>query len=358
VTAAARPGLVEIQGRPIGPGHPVYIVAEMSANHGQRFEDAVQIIEAAKAAGAEAIKLQTYTADTLTLDADLEHFRIKGTAWAGRTLHELYREASTPWEWQPRLKAVADSLGLHCFSSPFDDTAVEFLEHMGVPAYKVASFELVDLALLRTIARTGKPMIVSTGMATLGEIEEAVAAIRDAGGRQVVLLWCTSAYPAPPDSMNLRAIPHLAQAFGMPVGLSDHTMGTAVSVAAAALGACVIEKHLTLSRRVPGPDSGFSLEPHEFKEMVDAVRIAERALGEIVYGPRGEEMAGRALRRSLFVVRAVKAGERFTRDSVRSIRPGGGLAPRHLDEVLGRYASRDIERGTPLSWDLIAGPAS
>jgi N-acetylneuraminate synthase len=349
-----RPGVIEIQGRPIGPGCPVYVVAEMSANHGQRFEDAVRIIEAARAAGADAVKLQTYTADTLTLDADLDHFRIRGTAWAGRTLHDLYRQAYTPWEWQPRLKAVAEGLGLHCFSSPFDETAVEFLERMAVPAYKVASFELVDIPLIRTMARTGKPMIVSTGMATLGEIEEALGAIRQAGGRQVVLLWCTSAYPAPPESMNLRAIPHLAQAFGVPVGLSDHTLGTAVPVAAVTLGACVIEKHLTLSRSVPGPDSGFSLEPHEFKAMVEAVRIAERALGDVVYGPTEQEMAGRALRRSLFVVRDVKAGERFTRDSVRSIRPGHGLSPRHLDEVLERCAARDIARGTPLTWDLVA----
>jgi N-acetylneuraminate synthase len=346
---------IEIDGRRVGPGCPTYIVAEMSANHNQDFEQAVSIVEAAKAAGADAVKLQTYTPDTLTIDCDNENFRIKGTLWGGRTLYELYGQAYTPWEWQPKLKETANELGLALFSTPFDETAVDFLEEMGVPAYKVASFENVDLPLLRRIAGTGKPMIMSTGMATLAEIDEAVRTVREAGGSQLALLKCTSAYPALPEEMNLRTIPHLAEAFGVPAGLSDHTLGIAVPVAAVALGACLIEKHFTLSRAVPGPDSAFSLEPHEFKAMVEAVRTAESALGSVHYGVGGGEAGSRVFRRSLFVVRDVKAGEVFTAENVRSIRPGYGLHSRYLGVVLGRRASCDIKRGTPLNWSLIAG---
>lgn len=347
--------LIEINGRKIGPGFPAYLVAEMSANHGQEFDQAVKIIEAAKAASADAVKLQTYTPDTLTIDCDNEYFRIKGTIWEGKNLHDLYGEAYTPWDWQPKLKGIAEGLGLGLFSTPFDSTAVDFLEQIGVPAHKIASFEIVDLPLLRKIAKTGKPIIMSTGMATLAEIEEAVQAVRQAGCTQLVLLKCTSAYPALPDEMNLRTIPHLAQAFDVPVGLSDHTPGIAVPVAAVALGACIIEKHFTLSRSDGGPDSAFSLEPHEFKAMVEAIRVAEKALGAVRYGISAEETKSRVFRRSLFVVKDMKAGEKFTSENVRSIRPGYGLHTRYLDEVLGRRASSDIKRGTPLSWSCLSG---
>jgi N-acetylneuraminate synthase len=326
----------------------------MSANPNQSFDEAMRLLRAARDAGADAVKLQTYTADTLTIRSNRPEFRIGGgTLWDGRTLHDLYGEAYTPWDWQPRLKALADQMGLHLFSTPFDPTAVDFLETMDVPAYKVASFELVDLPLIEKIARAGKPIIMSTGMATLAEITEAVQAARRAGATELALLKCTSAYPAPPESMNLRTIPHLAEAFGMPAGLSDHTLGIAVPVAAVALGASIIEKHLTISRSVPGPDSAFSLEPHEFRAMVDAVRIAERALGSVHYGISEKEASSRVFRRSLFVVEAMRAGQQFTPTNVRSIRPGNGLAPKHLPEVLGRRAASDIAAGTPLDWTLI-----
>jgi pseudaminic acid synthase len=345
---------IEINGRTIGTGRPVYIVAEMSANHGQDFDRAVRIIEAAKAAGADAIKLQTYSADTLTIDCDSEYFRIRGTIWEGRNLYDLYREASSPWEWQPRLKDMANDLGMDLFSTPFDSTSVDFLEDIAVPCYKVASFEVVDLPLLKKIAATQKPIIMSTGMASLSEIEEAILAIKAVGNDQLALLKCTSAYPAPPEEMNLRTIPHLAEAFHVPVGLSDHTLGVGVSVAAVALGACIIEKHFTLSRSIPGPDSAFSLEPHEFKAMVEAVREAEKALGNVNYEISETEAASRAFRRSLFVVQDMRAGDVFTEESVRSIRPAAGLPPKHLPDVLGRRAARDIPRGTPLAWSLLA----
>lgn len=345
---------IQIGNRRIGPGEPMYIVAEMSANHNQNFEQAVKILEAAKDAGADAVKLQTYTPDTMTIDCDNEYFRIgKGTIWEGRILYDLYGEAYTPWEWQPKLKEIASDLGLDLFSTPFDPTAVDFLEEMEVPAYKVASFEIVDLPLLRRIAQTGKPIIMSTGMATLAEIDEAVRTIREAGGSQLALLKCTSAYPAPPEEMNLRTIPHMAEAFHVPVGLSDHTLGIAVPVAAVVLGACIVEKHLTISRQISGPDSAFSLEPHEFKAMVEAIRTVEKALGKVQYEVGEREAASRVFRRSLFVVQDVKAGEIFTNENVRSIRPGYGLHPRELPKVLGRRAARDIRRGTPLSWELI-----
>jgi pseudaminic acid synthase len=347
---------LKINGRRIGPGNPVYIVAEMSANHGQDFEQAIKIIHAAKEAGADAIKLQTYTADTLTIRSDKEYFRVGGgTLWDGRMLYDLYQEAYTPWEWQPNLKAIANDLGMQLFSSPFDSSAVDFLELMDVPAYKVASFELVDLPLIEKIARTGKPMIMSTGMATLAEIEEAVMVARSAGATQIALLKCTSCYPALPEEMNLYTIPHLSEAFQTLVGLSDHTLGTAVPVAAVALGACIIEKHFTLSRVAPGPDSAFSLEPSEFKAMVEAVRTVEKALGQVHYGVSESEAKSRVFRRSLFVVKDIEAGEKFTDENIRSIRPGYGLHTRYLDQVIGKRASQRIERGTPLTWDMIQG---
>lgn len=344
----------QIGRRRIGLGSPVYIVAELSANHNQNLERAVQIIRAAKEAGADAIKLQTYTPDTLTICADQPWFRVSGgTLWDGRTLHDLYSEAYTPWEWQPKLKQVANDLGMDLFSSAFDATAVDFLEEMGVPVHKVASFELVDLPLIEKMAATGKPLIISTGMATLAEIEEAVQTARRAGAKEIALLKCTSAYPSPADEMNLRTIPSMAERFHAPVGLSDHTMGIAVPVAAVALGACIVEKHFTLSRGVPGPDSAFSLEPQEFKAMVEAIRTAEKALGAVHYGPNAKEAKMLAFRRSLFVVKDIKQDEVFTERNVRSIRPANGLHPRFRREVLGRRAASDIERGTPLTWELV-----
>ncbi|MGA2100683.1 MAG: pseudaminic acid synthase [Candidatus Sulfotelmatobacter sp.] len=345
---------ITIGQKTIGTGFPVYVIAEVSANHHQKYDEAVKIIAAAKNAGADSVKLQTYTADTITISSDKEYFRVGGgTLWDGRNLHDLYREAYTPWEWHPRLKQVANDLGLDLFSTPFDNSAVDFLEVMKVPAHKVASFEIVDIPLLQKIARTGKPMIMSTGMATVEEIDEAVQAARSAGATQIALLKCTSAYPAAAEEMNLRTIPELSRRFGVPAGLSDHTTGVAVPIAAVALGACIIEKHLTLSRSEPGPDSAFSLEPHEFKAMVDSVRIAEKALGDVQFGCSPKEASSRVFRRSLFVVQDVKRGERFTEENVRSIRPGQGLHTRHLSEVLGLRARQDIERGTPLSWNLV-----
>src|SRR5579863_1401372 len=345
---------ITIGKRTIGAGHPAYVVAEVSANHHQNFDEAVKIIRAAKDAGADAIKLQTYTADTITIACDRKEFRLaSGTIWDGTTLYELYGQAYTPWEWQPRLKEVANDLGMDLFSTPFDATAVDFLEEMGVPAHKVASFELVDIPLIQKIARTGKPLIMSTGMATVEEIEEALQSARQAGATQIALLKCTSAYPAPAEEMNLRTIPEMARRFAVPVGLSDHTMGIAAPVAAVALGACIIEKHLTLSRSVPGPDSAFSLEPDEFKEMVCAIRSAELALGTVCYRPSRHEISSRKYRRSLFIVRDMKAGEPFTTDNLRSVRPGNGLHPRYLEALLGRSARTDIATGTPADWNLV-----
>ena len=345
---------MKIKNRPIGTNHPTYIIAELSANHNQDFDQAVRIIEAAKEAGADAIKLQTYTPDTITIDCRNEHFLVgKGTLWEGKNLYDLYGEAYTPWEWQPKLKAIANDLGLDCFSSPFDFSAVDFLQEMDIPVFKIASFENVDLPLIRYVAKTGKPIIISTGMASLGEIDEAVRTAREAGCTQLALLKCTSAYPALPEEMNLRTIPHLAEAFNVPVGLSDHTMGSTVAVAAVALGACIVEKHLTISRNVPGPDSAFSMEPDEFKAMVSAIRMTEKALGTVQYEVTEKEKASRVFRRSLFVVKDMQAGEEFTSENVRSIRPGYGLHTRYLGDVIGRKAKSAVVAGTPLTWEII-----
>jgi pseudaminic acid synthase len=344
---------IQIGSRRIGTGLPVYVIAELSANHNQSFQTAVELVHAAKQCGADAVKLQTYTPDTMTIASDRPEFRIHGTIWDGRTLHDLYAQAFTPWDWQPKLKKIAEDLGMEMFSTAFDATAVDFLESMHVPAHKIASFELVDIPLIQKIARTGKPMIISTGMASLEEIEEAVEAAREAGAKQIALLKCTSAYPAPAEEMNLRTIPEIARRFHVPVGLSDHTLGIAVPVTAVALGACIIEKHLTLSRSVPGPDSAFSLEPQEFKVMVETVRIAEKSLGAAKFAASAGEESSKLFRRSLFVVEDMKAGEEFTVSNVRSIRPGNGLHPRHLSEVLGRRAAGEIKRGTPLCWEFV-----
>jgi len=339
----------------IGFGCPAYIIAEMSANHNMDFDQAVRILRAAKDAGADAVKLQTYTPDTMTIKSNRPEFRISsGTIWDGRILYDLYSEAYMPWEWQPRLKEIANDMGLDLFSTAFDPTAVDFLEEMDVPVHKVASFEIVDIPLIEKMAKTGKPLIISTGMATLAEIDEAVTAAKRAGATQIALLKCNSAYPAPPEEMNLRTIPHMAEGFGVPVGLSDHTLGIEVPVAAVAVGACIIEKHFTLSRDIPSPDRAFSIEPHELKALVDAIRTAEKALGRVYYGVSEKETQSRVFRRSLFVVKDMKAGETFTEENVRSIRPGYGLPPKFLKEVLGRKSARDIKCGTPLSWDCIS----
>lgn len=345
---------VEINGRKIGKGYPCYIIAELSANHNQSFGKAVEIMKAAKAAGADAVKLQTYTADTLTLDCNNEYFQIgKGTVWEGRTLHDLYKEAYTPWEWQPKLKVIAEDLGMDLFSSPFDSTSVDFLEQMSVPCYKIASFEIVDIPLIRKVAALGKPVIMSTGMASLTEIDEAVKAIRAEGNEQIILLKCTSAYPALPEEMNLNTLPHLAASFSVNAGLSDHTLGVAVPIAAVALGATVIEKHMTLSRTDGGPDSSFSLEPEEFKMMVDNVRFAEQSLGVIDYNLTNKEQASKKFRRSLFAIKDIKCGEAFSEENVKSIRPGSGLEPKYLELICTKKAGMDISRGTPISWDCI-----
>jgi len=350
-----------IRGREIGPGRPVYVIAELSANHGGSYETAARIVEESAKTGADAVKLQTYTADTITIDSDAAPFRHgDASLWAGTTLHKLYEQAYTPWDWQPKLKALAESLGMDCFSSPFDPTAVDFLVEMDVPAFKVASFELVDLPLVRRMARTGRPLIMSTGMATADEIDEAVQAAQGAGAVGIALLKCTSAYPSPPDAINLGAIPAMAERWNLPVGLSDHTTGESVPVAAVALGACIVEKHITLDHEHATPDSPFSLDPTEFKRMVDAIRVAEQAIAGDRLGPTPAEEESRRFRRSLFVVEDVAAGAELTERNVRSIRPGAGLHTRYYERVLGRRAARDIARGTPLAWELVEGgqPAS
>lgn len=350
---------MKIGSRNIGPGQPCYIVAELSANHGQNFDQAAALIRAMHASGADAVKVQTYTADSLTIDSRREPFVVTGgTLWDGRTLHELYQEAAMPWEWQPRLQALALELGMDFFSTPFDAAAVAFLEEMRVPVHKIASFELIDLPLLRQVAITRKPIIMSTGMATVDEIEEALGTLRAAGSGPVALLKCTSAYPAPVEEMHLRTIPDMVRRFGVPIGLSDHSPGHTAAVVAVALGACILEKHFTLSRAIPGPDSAFSMEPQEFRALVDAVRQAEQALGRVNYTVSAKETASRALRRSLFVVRDVEAGDKLTADNVRCIRPGHGLHPRHLDEVLGSIAAQAIAAGTPLDWSLLVRRAN
>ncbi len=345
---------IEINKRRIGPHEPPYVIAEISGNHNGDLARAVALIEAAKAAGANAVKLQTYTADTMTIDHDSAEFRIEGGLWDGRRLYELYQQAQTPWEWHEALFAKGWELGIAVFSTPFDATAVDFLESLGTPAYKIASFELIDLPLIQRVAATGKPLIMSTGIANLGEIGEAVAVARDAGCRDLVLLHCVSGYPTPPADANLRTIAHLAGAFDVVSGLSDHSHGIGVAVAAVALGAAVIEKHVTLRRADGGPDADFSLEPEELRALVENCGIAWEALGRIDYSRKESERGNAAFRRSLYVVHDVAEGEAFTENNVRSIRPGYGLAPKFLPAVLGRRARRAVRRGTALGWDLLA----
>jgi N-acetylneuraminate synthase len=341
-----------IAGRRIGPNEPPFIIAELSGNHNGRVERALELIDAAAAAGADAVKLQTYTADTITLKHDGPGFRIEGGLWAGRTLHDLYSEASTPFEWHEALFARARERGLIAFSSPFDETAVELLERLDAPAFKIASFEAIDLPLIERAARSGKPLIISTGMTSPAEIGEAVAAARGAGA-EVALLHCVSAYPARVADANLRMIPRLAADYGSISGLSDHTMGTACAVAAVALGASIIEKHFTLRRADGGPDAAFSLEPDELAALVRDCRSAWEALGAADYRRGDAESANRQFRRSLYVVRDVEKGRRLTSEDVRSIRPGYGLEPKLLPQVLGRPARRNLARGEPLAMDMI-----
>ena len=343
---------IEINGRKIGKEYPTFVVAEMSANHKQDFDQAVKIIKAAKDSGADAIKFQTYTPDTITIDCRNDFFKIKGTIWDGRYLYELYKEAYTPWEWQPKLKQIACDLGLVCFSSPFDKSAVDFLEEINIPAYKVASYEITDIPLIQYIASKNKPIFFSTGIATLQDIQNAVDVCREIGNDQITLLKCTSSYPAPIEEANLRTIPDLAERFNVVSGLSDHTLGITVPITSVALGAKVIEKHLILDKSVGGPDAAFSLDRTEFKAMVGAIRDAEKALGVVNYELNKESIQNRSFSRSLFVVEDIKSGESFNEANIRSIRPGYGLEPKFLYRILGKKAKRDLEKGTPLDWDF------
>jgi pseudaminic acid synthase len=331
----------------------LFIIAELSANHNHDFGTAVKTIKAAKEARADALKLQTYTADTITLNCNNEHFQIKsGTLWDGKTLYDLYKEAYMPWEWQPKLKQIAEEEGLICFSSPFDKTAVDFLEKMDVPAYKVASFEITDIPLIEYIASKGKPVIISTGIATLADIEEAVMACRRVGNNAIALLKCTSSYPASIDEANLLTIPHLRDTFKVIPGLSDHTMGSDVAIAAVALGAKIIEKHFILDRKLGGPDAAFSMEPEEFKQMVISIRNVEKAIGTVNYQLSPKVEKNRIFARSLFIVNDVSAGELITEENVRSIRPGNGLHPKYYNQIIGKKFRKDYKTGTPLSWGL------
>ena len=338
-----------IADRRIGPEYPPYIICELSGNHNGSLERMLQLVEAAAKTGCDAIKIQSYTPDTMTIDCDREDFHIKSGPWAGRTLYDLYREAHTPFEWHPAIFAKARELGVTLFSTPFDETAVDLLESLDAPAYKIASFEIVDLPLIEYVASKGKPMIISTGMANLAEIEAAVATARSTGCNDLVLLHCVSSYPAPSEESNLRTIPHMAQAFDVVTGLSDHTHGTAVSVAAVALGAAVIEKHFTLARSDGGPDAAFSLEPSEFEGLADDCRNAWQALGQVRYDLQGSERASAVFRRSLYVVEDIPKGGTITRQNVRSIRPGYGLSPSQLSTVLDRRATCSLFRGYPLN---------
>ncbi len=345
---------IRIGSRVISKESPVFIVAEMSANHNMDYGRAVEIMRAAKDAGADAIKIQTYTADTITIDSDASCFQItQGTLWDGITLHKLYETAYTPWEWQAGLKETALEMGLEFFSSPFDFSSVDFLEKLDVPAYKVASFEITDIPLIRRIAEKGKPVIMATGVAGLADIELAVRTCREAGNEDVILLKCTSAYPTPYGDVNLRTMPSMGETFDCMTGLSDHTMGGAVAGAAVALGARMIEKHLTLRRADGGPDSAFSMEPEEFREMVDNIRIIEQALGKVTYDLTPGQMREREHSRSLFIAQDMKAGEPFTPENLRSVRPACGLHTKHYEELLGRRAAADIKKGTPMSWELV-----
>ena len=345
----------EVMGRKIGPNQPPFIIAEMSGNHNQSLERALEIVEAAAKAGAHALKIQTYTADTMTLNLDNKDFKIEDpeSLWKGNTLYQLYQQAYTPWEWHKPIFDRARELGMIPFSTPFDETAVDFLEELDVPMYKIASFENNDIPLIKKVASTGKPMIISTGMATVAELDETVRATREAGCKDLILLKCTSTYPASPENTNILTIPHMRELFDCQVGLSDHTMGVGVAVASVALGATVIEKHFTLSRADGGVDSAFSMEPDEMKALVVETERAWQALGEVKYGPTEKEKASLKFRRSIYVAKDIKAGEKFTKENIRVIRPGYGLEPKYFERIIGLTAKQDLKAGTPLSFDLL-----
>jgi len=339
--------------RLVGKDQPAYIIAEMSANHAGSKDRALEIIRAAKDAGADCVKVQTYTPETMTLDSDKKWFQIDKGTWEGENLYKLYQQAYTPWEWQGDLKKEAEKIGIDFFSTPYENTAVDFLEDLGVEFYKVASFSITNLPFLKYLAQKDKPIIMSTGMATLAEIDEAVRTIREAGNDQLALLNCSSAYPSIADDMNLKNIKNLEETFGVPVGLSDHSLGSVAAVTSVAMGAKIIEKHFCMSREIENPDSLFSMEPDEFKKMVDDIKAAERAIGKIDYSISEKEQESRKIRRSIFVIRDIKKEEELTENNIMIIRPGYGLAPKHWDEVLGKKAIKDIEKGTPLAWKML-----
>ncbi|MEW9123293.1 MAG: pseudaminic acid synthase [Thermotaleaceae bacterium] len=337
----------------IGENTPCYMIAEMSANHGGDIHRAIEIIHRAKESGADCIKIQTYTPDTMTIDCDNGYFQIQKGTWKGENLYKLYGKAYTPWEWQSQLKEEAEKIGLDFLSTPFDKTAVDFLEELKIDFYKIASFEVTDIPLIRYIASKGKPIILSTGMATFEEIEEAVAVVKAQRNENICLLRCSSAYPAIPQDMNLKAMIHLRDSFGLPVGLSDHSMGSVAAITAVALGAKIVEKHFCISREIENPDASFSMEAHEFRDMVADIRAAETAMGKINFELSESEKSSRVFRRSIFAVEDIKAGEVFTHQNIRIIRPAFGLEPKYIDQVLGKRAVKDIERGTPLNWNLV-----
>jgi pseudaminic acid synthase len=346
---------MEINGRKIGEGSPAYIIAEMSANHAGDMNRALEIIHAAKEAGADCVKIQTYTPDTITLKCDNPYFTIESGTWEKQNLYELYGKAYTPWEWQPRLMEEAKKLGIEFFSTPFDLTAVKFLEDMGVASYKIASFEVTDIPLIKAVAKTGKPIIMSVGMATKEEVDEAVKTVRDCGNDSLALLKCSSVYPAIPDDMNLRMIPKLKEMYSLPAGLSDHSMGHTAALTAVAIGADIIEKHFCISREIENPDASFSMEADEFAEMVKAIRDAERALGKPEFSLSEAEKNSRKLRKSIFVSADIKKGDVLSTENIRVVRPGAGLHPRYYEKLLGLKASRDIAFGTPFEADMAEG---
>lgn len=340
---------------PVGAGHPPFIIAEMSGNHNQSLERALEIVDAAANAGAHALKLQTYTADTMTIDVKEGEFYIAdpGSLWKGNSLHNLYQQAYTPWEWHKPIFERAKKHGMMAFSSPFDETAVDFLSELGVPCFKIASFENTDLPLIRKVAATGKPVIISTGMASVAELDESVRAAREAGCKDLILLKCTSTYPATPENTNVATIPHMRALFECEVGLSDHTMGLGTAVAAVALGATVVEKHFTLNRKDGGVDSAFSAEPDEMRALVTETRQAWQAIGRITYGATQAEEKSKAFRRSIYVTEDLKEGDVLTRSNLRTIRPGFGLPPKFYDQLIGRKVRKAVKRGTPMSWDIV-----
>lgn len=345
--------VLEIKDKLIGKDHQTYIIAEMSANHAGSKKRAKKIIRAAKDAGADCIKIQTYTPDTMTIDSDKEPFKVEKGEWEGENLYSLYEKAHTPWEWHSELKEEAEKVGLDFFSTPYEKTAVDFLEKIGIDFYKVASFEITHIPFLEYLASKGKPIIMSTGLATLGEIEEAVDAVKSQGNEQLALLKCSSAYPAVPEDMNLKNIKHLSETFDVPTGFSDHSLGSVSAITAVAMGANIIEKHLCISRDIENPDSSFSMEPDEFKHMVEDIRTAEKAIGDVNYDLSEREKESKIFRRSIFAVKDIQSGEKFTKENIRVIRPEAGLKPKYFSEILGKKANKDIEKGTPLNWSLV-----